>query len=39
MGDYVVVINTDKIVLTGKKWDQKLYYRHSGYNGGLSSNC
>ena len=37
MGDYVVVINADKIVLTGKKWDQKLYYRHSGYNGGLSS--
>ena len=29
MGDYVVVINADKIVLTGKKWDQKLYYRHS----------
>ena len=34
-GDYVVVINADKIVLTGKKWDDKVYYRHSGYAGGL----
>ena len=31
-GDYVIVINADKIQLTGKKWDQKLYYKHSGYN-------
>jgi large subunit ribosomal protein L13 len=37
MGDCVVVINADKIVLTGRKWDQKQYYRHSGYIGGLKS--
>jgi large subunit ribosomal protein L13 len=35
-GDYVIVVNADKIKLTGKKWDQKIYYSHSGYNGGLS---
>ncbi|MEJ2640226.1 MAG: 50S ribosomal protein L13 [Desulfosarcinaceae bacterium] len=35
MGDSIVVINADKIVLTGRKWDQKVYYRHSGYVGGL----
>ncbi len=34
-GDNVVIINADKIKLTGKKWDDKKYYRHSGYNGGL----
>lgn len=34
-GESVVVINADKIVLTGKKLDQKFYYRHSGYIGGL----
>ena len=34
-GDYVIVVNADKVVLTGKKLDQKLYYRHSGYPGGL----
>jgi large subunit ribosomal protein L13 len=34
-GDSVIVINAAKIVLTGKKWDQKTYYRHSGYVGGL----
>lgn len=34
-GDYVVVVNAEKIVLTGKKLDQKKYYRHSGYPGGL----
>ncbi len=36
-GDYVIVVNAEKISLTGKKWDQKMYYSHSGYNGGLSS--
>jgi large subunit ribosomal protein L13 len=36
-GDYIVVINADKIRVTGKKLDQKIYYRHSGYPGGLSS--
>ena len=34
-GDYVVVINAEKVVLTGKKETQKLYSRHSGYPGGL----
>jgi len=37
VGDWVVVINAEKIVLTGKKWHQKTYYRHSGYIGGLKS--
>jgi large subunit ribosomal protein L13 len=36
-GDYVIVVNAEKIKLTGKKWDQKMYYSHSGYNGGLKS--
>lgn len=36
-GDYVIVINAEKIELTGKKWQQKLYYKHSGYSGGLTS--
>ena len=35
-GDSVIVINADKIVLTGRKWQQKMYYRHSGYIGGLT---
>jgi large subunit ribosomal protein L13 len=33
-GDYVVIINADKIRLTGKKWDQKEYIRHTGHPGG-----
>ncbi|MDL1963005.1 MAG: 50S ribosomal protein L13 [Deltaproteobacteria bacterium] len=36
-GDWVVVINADKITLTGKKIDKKCYYRHSGYMGGLKT--
>lgn len=36
-GDYVIVVNADKVVLTGKKLDQKVYYWHSGYPGGLKS--
>jgi large subunit ribosomal protein L13 len=36
-GDFVVVINADKINLTGKKWDQKMYHDHSLYPGGLKS--
>ena len=36
-GDSVVVINADKVMLTGNKWDQKNYYHHSGYVGGLKS--
>ena len=35
-GDYVIIINADKAILTGKKLDQKMYYHHSGYVGGLS---
>jgi large subunit ribosomal protein L13 len=34
-GDFVVVVNAEKIAVTGKKRDEKLYYRHSGYPGGL----
>jgi len=35
LGDYVIVINVDKMVLTGKKLSTKKYYHHSGYPGGL----
>lgn len=34
-GDYVIVINADKIELTGNKWNKKIYYTHSNYPGGL----
>ncbi len=34
-GDFVVVTNAEKIQLTGKKWDDKKYYRHTGYIGGI----
>ena len=33
-GDYVIIINADKVVLTGNKWAQKLYRWHTGYTGG-----
>jgi large subunit ribosomal protein L13 len=36
-GDFVVVINAEKVAVTGQKLDQKRYYRHSGYPGGLRS--
>jgi large subunit ribosomal protein L13 len=36
-GDFVIVINAEKTVLTGRKEDQKVYFRHSGYPGGLKS--
>lgn len=36
-GECVIVVNASKVVLTGKKLDQKYYYRHSGYVGGLKS--
>ena len=36
-GDYVIVINADKIKLTGNKWQDKLYHYHSAYNGGLKT--
>ncbi len=35
-GDYVIVLNADKIRVTGNKMSQKMYYRHSGYHGGLT---
>ena len=34
-GDHVVIVNAEKIVLTGAKMDDKMYYRHSGYPGGI----
>jgi len=34
-GDYVIIVNADKVRVTGKRLDQKKYYRHSGYMGGL----
>ncbi len=34
-GDYVIVVNAEKIVVTGKKLDQKIYYNHSDYVGGM----
>ncbi|MCR3754957.1 MAG: 50S ribosomal subunit protein L13 [Candidatus Westeberhardia cardiocondylae] len=34
-GDYIIVINASKIILTGKKYKKKTYYKHSGYPGGL----
>ena len=34
-GDYVVIINADKVALTGNKREQKVVYRHSGFPGGL----
>ena len=37
VGDFVVVVNADKVALTGKKWKEKLYIHHSGYPGGLKS--
>ncbi len=36
-GDYVIVINADKVVFTGRKLDDKIYYRHTGYPGGIKS--
>ena len=36
-GDFVVVVNAEKVAVTGKKLDQKMYHRHSGYPGGLTS--
>ena len=35
MGDYIIVINADKISVTGKKMHDKKYYRHSGFPGGI----
>jgi len=35
-GDFVVIVNAEKIVVTGKKLDEKMYWRHSGYPGGIT---
>lgn len=35
-GDFVIVLNAEKVAVTGRRLDQKIYYRHSGYPGGLS---
>ena len=35
-GDHVIVVNADKVILTGRKLDQKVYYKHSGYPGGIN---
>ena len=37
VGDYVIVVNADKIAVTGRKMDQKAYYWHTGYPGGIRS--
>ena len=34
-GDFVIIVNADKVKVTGRKLDQKIYYRHSGYVGGM----
>lgn len=36
-GDFIIVVNADKVQLTGKKLDDKIYYRHTGYLGGLKT--
>lgn len=36
-GDYVIIVNAEKVALTGNKLEDKLYYRHSGYPGGLKT--
>ncbi len=37
IGDFVVIINAEKVLLTGRKWEQKTYYRYSGHIGGMKS--
>ncbi len=37
MGDFVIIVNADKVALTGQKLEKKMAYRHSGYPGGLSA--
>ncbi|MCI5221680.1 MAG: 50S ribosomal protein L13 [Candidatus Electrothrix sp. AR4] len=36
-GDFIIVVNADRVHLTGTKWDDKVYYRHTGYMGGIKS--
>ena len=38
MGDYVVIINAEKVAISGRKAQQKMYYRHTGFAGGLKAN-
>lgn len=35
-GDFIIIVNADKVKLTGRKWEQKKYYRHSGFPGGIT---
>jgi len=37
VGDFIIVVNAEKVRLTGRKWDQKMYHHHSGYPGGIRS--
>lgn len=37
-GDYIVVVNAEQVIVTGRKTNDKIYYRHSGYPGGLKQN-
>jgi len=37
LGDFVIIVNAEKAKMTGKKYEDKIYYRHSGYPGGLTS--
>jgi large subunit ribosomal protein L13 len=37
VGDHIIVVNAEKVKLTGAKWQQKTYYRHTGYIGGIKS--
>lgn len=37
VGDFVIIINADKVRMTGRKWDDKVYYHHTGYMGGIKS--
>jgi large subunit ribosomal protein L13 len=34
-GDFIIVVNADRVHLTGNKWDDKVYYRHTGFTGGI----
>ncbi|MCI5130416.1 MAG: 50S ribosomal protein L13 [Candidatus Electrothrix sp. EH2] len=36
-GDFVIVVNAERVHLTGTKWDNKIYYRHTGYMGGIKN--
>jgi large subunit ribosomal protein L13 len=36
-GDFIIIVNANKVILTGRKWEQKTYYRHSGYPGGITA--